>query len=507
MNRAEILYLAPYLISLIVLLGVFLYSWQHRYMRGAPAFTWLVIGQTLTVFGLIFGLISPNLETKVFWNTFQWLSHSFLVILPFLIFATGFSDHKFRYPALTWGIVLGFLFMFAAIVLTDSVHHLFYTNPRLSTDSPFAELQYDFSFVLFIYVLFYVYGAQFYGIGLLVRRLFQPDNAYRLQYLILTAGFLIPLLFSFVALADIRIAPQRDLTPLALALGNLIVAWGLFRYGLFDIAPIARKQIVENMNDPVIVLDPKNRIVDINEAAGRLPGKKASEVIGHPFNTIFSKWPSVVELLNASRGQRRQVSTKSEEAGSLFDINIFPILNNARTLLGHIVVAHDITRHKTLQTSHRKLSEEVEQHVRERTEKLAQAAERYRSMVENQNEFIVRWKPDGTRTFVNEAYCNYWSVTYEQGIARNFLFHLHDEDRPAVEEKIYRLDSGITNFETEIHKVIKPDGSVGWQEWADHAVRDEWGQLIEIHSVGRDITERRQTETRLAGESDLTLGG
>src|SRR5688572_24182586 len=189
MNRDEILYLAPYLIALIISLSIFLYSWRHRYVRGARAFTWLAGGQTLTLLGFIFELISPNLETKVFWDTFQWLSSSFLVILPFLVFATGFSEHKFRYPALTWGIVPGFLFMFAALLLTDSLHHLFYLNLHLSTDSPFPELQYDVSLVVFIYTLFYVYGAQFYGIGLLIRRIFQPHNVYRLQYSILTAGF------------------------------------------------------------------------------------------------------------------------------------------------------------------------------------------------------------------------------------------------------------------------------------------------------------------------------
>jgi PAS domain S-box-containing protein len=42
-----------------------------------------------------------------------------------------------------------------------------------------------------------------------------------------------------------------------------------------------------------------------------------------------------------------------------------------------------------------------------------------------------------------------------------------------------------------------PDGSVVWHEWADTAIRDEWGKLIEIQSVGRDITERKRAEEKL----------
>jgi PAS domain S-box-containing protein len=507
MNRDEILYLAPYVVSLVLSLGVFLYSWRHRYIRGAPAYTWFVGGQTLTLLGFIFELISPNLETKVFWDTFQWLSSSFLVILPFLVFATGFSEHKFRYPALTWGIVLGFLFMFAALLLTDGLYHLFYLNLHLSTDSPFPELQYDVSLVVFIYTLFYVYGAQFYGIGLLIRRIFQPHNVYRLQYSILTAGFLIPLLFSFVALADIRIAPQRDAAPFAVTIGSLIAAWGVFRYGRLDIASIAHKRMIENTSDPVIVLDSMNRIVDVNKAASRMIGKQASEAVGRSFSELFTQWPTVIELLNHPSEGRREVSTKNGENILFFEISILPIFNDRRKLLGRTIVARDLTRHKILQANYRKLSVEFEQRIRERTEELRKNAERYRTVVENETGFIVRWKPDGTRVFVNEAYCRYWGIPYEQAIARNFLLHITEEDRPDIEEKIARLDSGAADVDTDIYHVIKPDGSIAWQEWTDHAIRDQGGQLIEIHSVGRDITERKQAEERLTGESDLTLGG
>ena len=45
--------------------------------------------------------------------------------------------------------------------------------------------------------------------------------------------------------------------------------------------------------------------------------------------------------------------------------------------------------------------------VAERTAELNHATQLYRSVVELQTQFIVRWLPDGTRTFVNPAYCEY----------------------------------------------------------------------------------------------------
>jgi hypothetical protein len=100
MNSEETLYLAPYLLSLALSSGIFLYTLRHRHVRGARVYTWFVFGQTLTILGFIFELITPTLEIKIIWDKFQWMTDAFLVILPFLIFAIQFSEYKPRRPML-----------------------------------------------------------------------------------------------------------------------------------------------------------------------------------------------------------------------------------------------------------------------------------------------------------------------------------------------------------------------------------------------------------------------
>ncbi|HEY3474808.1 MAG TPA: histidine kinase N-terminal 7TM domain-containing protein, partial [Anaerolineales bacterium] len=69
MSREQFLHLAPYVISVAVLTGVFLYAVRERYIRGARPFAWIVAGQLLTSLAFIFELVSPSMEIKILWDT------------------------------------------------------------------------------------------------------------------------------------------------------------------------------------------------------------------------------------------------------------------------------------------------------------------------------------------------------------------------------------------------------------------------------------------------------
>jgi hypothetical protein len=210
MNREEFFYLLPYVVSLGLSFGIFIYAWQRRRVRGVKAYAWFVGGQTLTIAGFIFELLSPNLQIKLLWDKFQWLTDSFLVFIPFLIFAVQFSEYKPRHPYQLWSLWVAPPILFTLLLATDNLHHLIYANPSLSTDYPFPELKYSFTLVVYLYALVYVYGANLYGIFLLFRRGLRSQSLSRFQFLTIGTGFLIPLVLSFFALADIRITPQRD---------------------------------------------------------------------------------------------------------------------------------------------------------------------------------------------------------------------------------------------------------------------------------------------------------
>ena len=496
-SRDELVFLTPYFLSILVLAGIMFYASRNRYIRGARIFAWHLGGHILTLGGSVLELVSADLQTKLFWNTFQWLTAAFLVTLPFLLFALRFSGQTHRSTSFTLGVVLTCLGLFTTLLLTDYLHHLVYRNVQMIPSGPFRALTYDVTPVLFFYLLLFTYGANLYGIVLIIRQALQPYNLFRVQDLIVASGFFLPLAFSLFPLLNIPSAPQRDLAPFVIAVGNLLVTWGLFHNGLFEIAPLARQHIMENLSDPIIVLDPRRRIVDINQAGLLFLEKQKSAVIGQAYNLVFAQWPPLVEVINHPFLQKKEIAMTDGQTASFLNVDLSPLLGSKREVLGRIIIIRDSTERKALEEKYQANIKQLEEQLKNYSQELHQATERYQAIVENHSDLIVRWKPDGTRTYVNDVYCRYWGITQEQALARNFLFHTPEEDRSEVEKHIVRLNSGMTDMETEVHRVIKPDGSLVWQEWTDKAIRDEWGKLVEIQSIGREISQHSSAQQNL----------
>lgn len=134
---------------------------------------------------------------------------------------------------------------------------------------------------------------------------------------------------------------------------------------------------------------------------------------------------------------------------------------------------------------------------------LRESEQRYRAVVNDQTEFIVRWKPDGVRTFVNDAYCRCFEERAEDMIGTSFFPLIKPADLKNVKERLGKL-TPEDPYSTDTHRVLLPDGSTGWHEWTDRALFDDDGRLLGYQSVGRDITARKVVEKQLR-ESERQL--
>jgi signal transduction histidine kinase len=122
-----------------------------------------------------------------------------------------------------------------------------------------------------------------------------------------------------------------------------VVAWGLFRYRLFNVVPVARTTVVEGMDDGVMVLDAGNRIVDLNPAAQRIVRWPASQAIGRPAAEVFNAWPEVVALCCDAAVTQTELVLGEGDAQQCYDVHCSPLADGRGHCIGQLIVWHDTT--------------------------------------------------------------------------------------------------------------------------------------------------------------------
>lgn len=127
---------------------------------------------------------------------------------------------------------------------------------------------------------------------------------------------------------------------------------------------------------------------------------------------------------------------------------------------------------------------------------LTEREARYRAIVEDQTELISLAHPDGTLTFVNTAYARWFGSTPERLIGKNFLLHVPPEERELVRAHLQRVLKSDGPLSSE-NAMMRPDGQRRWMTWTNRCVRNEQGDIIGVHSVGRDSTEAKRVEESL----------
>lgn len=362
----------PILLSLLLTLAIGAYAWRHRAKPGICSFIYLSIMEVSWMIGYILELASPNIQAKIFWDDFQFIG---LMCIPYflLTFAYDYTGDARSLSTRTRILWISLPVIFLVLLYTNPLHGWVRTpTARIVPGKPFDILLYDFTPIMWVSFV-YSYLAYIIAMILLLRNLRRTNRLFQFQSVFVILGFTIPIIGSIPGMAGIILFGQRDITPYTFGISNLIYAWGLFRFGLFNIAPIARAAVFENMSDMVVVLDMDSRVVDINRAA--LTGLKRSvaDVLGKPAVELVSGQPDMVALFDVEGPIRKDVAYIANDQLYILDVSLSPLYNNSSSLIGRLFVARDITLQKQMQEALRKTNENLEEHVRERTLDLERA--------------------------------------------------------------------------------------------------------------------------------------
>jgi len=150
--------------------------------------------------------------------------------------------------------------------------------------------------------------------------------------------------------------------------------------------------------------------------------------------------------------------------------------------------------------SNRQINKLQYEKTRKIAEELQESEKNYRELVENANSIILRLLPDGTITFFNEFAQKFFGFDASEIIGKNAIGSIVPETESTgrdLKQMVPDILKDPAKYEQHENENISKDGKRVWVSWTNRAIQDQNGDVIEILSIGTDITERKHAERLL----------
>lgn len=157
----------------------------------------------------------------------------------------------------------------------------------------------------------------------------------------------------------------------------------------------------------------------------------------------------------------------------------------------------DLPRHFT------RIPDEVSQlalAIRRMVERMRSSQTMYRAIIETQTEMIVRYAPDGTITFTNEAFAKWLHLHPKSVLSANL--HTLLADRAEDADQIKSPLDPTNRHRSLLIAAVGKEGIRRTLEWNEHGIFDATRKLTEVQALGRDVTEQVEHEARLREARD-----
>jgi signal transduction histidine kinase len=148
---------------------------------------------------------------------------------------------------------------------------------------------------------------------------------------------------------------------------GILITRSFFRRRVSDLVPIARNRIMESIDYGIIVLDSKNRVVDINPFARHIYECNIN-VIGKRAEECFKRWPDLIQIILKNK-EHIEYKVSIINGDQYYYASCSPIKNDRENVIGRFLIIQDITDRKL--TAQKLLEEEKEIAIREEREKMA----------------------------------------------------------------------------------------------------------------------------------------
>ena len=277
------------------------------------------------------------------------------------------------------------------------------------------------------------------------------------------------------------------------------------------------QSVIKNMGDGLVVADENGKFIIWNPASEKIIGIGLLDIPEEKWaDTYGIFWPDTKTILGtddlpivkALHGEEVEdmeifVQNYKKTVGNFVMISARPLKDSAGKINGAVAVFHDITERKNSENEIKKLNEQLEQKVTERTAQLAEAIEtlrkseeKYREIVENISDVVHTSDYKGYFTYINPACKKLTGYTQDELIGKHFSELVAPEWKDRVAEFYLnqfknKVDETVFSF-----PILTKSRELKWVEQTVMQLRE--GNRITGHkSILRDITARKAAEQKL----------
>lgn len=143
--------------------------------------------------------------------------------------------------------------------------------------------------------------------------------------------------------------------------------------------------------------------------------------------------------------------------------------------------------------------------------KLTESERNYRELVENSNSIILRIDTLGRITFLNEYAQKFFGYSSVELLGKPVVGTIVPERESGgrdLNALVAIIRANPESYPLSENENMTKDGRTVWVSWANRGCYDAEGKLVEILSIGQDITERKKLQDMMIiSEKMVTMGG
>lgn len=235
------------------------------------------------------------------------------------------------------------------LAMTNNGHRLIWEDIYFPKNSANNVAVYDHGAYLYFFVG-YTYAALLLGSYWLVKKLSTLSKEKRTEVSILIGVLAVGWVANIIYFLGFSPVEGLDLTPISFAIIGVTLTWFIYRRQLFDLLPIARSVLFDNMTDGVIVLDNEGRVVDINEAAIDATAYAGKNPIGMTIWEMFADHLSIIAPLRNKTDLQVELEIPLDPPRYL-DVKVDSIGDNDNQ--GQVITIRDVTERKRAEMNER----------------------------------------------------------------------------------------------------------------------------------------------------------